>query len=76
MYSKWLVWAISWKSIKKSINVSSTMQVEFVACYYTNIEAVWLKKFVLRVHVIDSIFNPIKIHCGVSLVVFYSKNNR
>ncbi|KAL7147870.1 hypothetical protein ABFS83_06G138200 [Erythranthe nasuta] len=39
--------AISWNSEKQSIIASSTMEVEFVACFETLSHALWLQNFIL-----------------------------
>ena len=38
--------AISWKSVKQSIEASSTMAVEFVACYEASNHGIWLRNFI------------------------------
>ena len=38
--------AISWKSSKQSVTASSTMHAEFVACYESTGQSVWLKNFI------------------------------
>jgi hypothetical protein len=47
--------AISWKSSKQTITTSSMIYVEFVACYEATGQAEWLKKFIPRLRVVDSI---------------------
>ena len=47
--------AISWKSGKQSITASSTMKVEFVACFEASSHALWLRNFVSGLGVVDSI---------------------
>jgi hypothetical protein len=48
-------WAISWSSSKQNVMTSFTMYEEFVACYETTEQAMWLKKFVSGLRVVDSI---------------------
>lgn len=38
--------AISWKSVKQTLTVSSTMQAKFITCYEVTIQNVWLKSFI------------------------------
>ncbi|XP_039117868.1 secreted RxLR effector protein 161-like [Dioscorea cayenensis subsp. rotundata] len=38
--------AISWRSPKQSLVASSTMEVEFIACYEASSNAIWLRNFV------------------------------
>ena len=47
--------AISWKSVKQTLPASSTMQVEFVACYGAATQAIWVKNFIFGLLVVDSI---------------------
>ena len=41
---------------------SSTMQTEFVACYHATGQAVWLKNFILKLRVVDSIIKQLVIY--------------
>ena len=52
------------------------MQAEFVACYGAATQTIWLKNFISRLLVVDSISRPIKILCDNNAVVFFSKNNK
>jgi hypothetical protein len=68
--------AISWKSSKQSVITSSTMYAEFVACYEATGQAMWLKKFVPGLRVVDSIERPLKLYCDNEPAIFYSHNNK
>jgi len=68
--------AISWKSSKQTITASSTMYAEFIACYEATGQAMWLKKFVPGLRVVDSIEKPLKLYCDNEPAVFYSHNNK
>jgi hypothetical protein len=68
--------AISWKSSKQTIIVSSIMQTEFLSCYMAVGQAVWLKKFVPRLRVVDSILRPLTIYCDNKSAVFFLSNNK
>ena len=52
------------------------MEVEYVACYEATCHAIWLRKFVSGLHVIDSIIRPLRIYCDNSVAVRFSKNNK
>ena len=52
------------------------MEAEYVACYEATCHAIWLRNFVSRLHVIDSIMRPLRIYCDNSVVVQFSKNNK
>lgn len=68
--------AISWKSVKQTLVTSSTMQAEFKACYGATVQAIWLRDFISRLTVVDSISRSITIYCDNSVTVFFSKNNK
>ncbi|WVZ07573.1 hypothetical protein V8G54_020919 [Vigna mungo] len=54
--------AISWKSAKQSVIATSTMEAEFMACFEATVHALWLRNFVSRLGIIDSIARPIMIY--------------
>ena len=68
--------AISWKSSKQTVTASSTMYVEFVACYEAIGQILWFKKFVPGLRVVDSIEKPLKLYCDNEPAVLYSHNNK
>jgi hypothetical protein len=68
--------AISWKSSKQTVTTSSTMYAEFVACYEATGQAMWLKKFVPSLRVVDSIERPLKLYCDNEPTIFYAHNNK
>ena len=68
--------AISWKSSKQSTVASSTMYAEFIACFEATGQAIWLKKFVPDLKVVDCIHKPLKMYCDNQPAVFYAHNNK
>jgi hypothetical protein len=52
------------------------MYAEFVACYEAVGQAMWLKKFVLGLRVIDSIERSLKLYCDNEPTVLYAHNNK
>jgi hypothetical protein len=68
--------AISWSSSKQTVMTSSMMYVEFIACYEAVGQAMWLKKFVHNLRVIDSIERPLKLYCDNEPAVLYAHNNK
>jgi hypothetical protein len=68
--------AISWSSSKQTVMTSFTMYAEFVACYETVGQAMWLKKFVPGLRVIDNIERPLKLYCDNEPAVLYIHNNK
>jgi len=68
--------AISWKSAKQSLIATSTMEAEFVGCFVATVHALWLRNFVSRLGIVDSIARPLRIYYDNSAVVFFSKNDK
>jgi hypothetical protein len=68
--------AVYWKSCKRTARASSTMHVEFVATYEATRQAIWMKKFVHVLRVVDSIERPLIIYCDNEPTVFFSHNNK
>jgi hypothetical protein len=68
--------AISWSSSKQSVITSSTMYAKFVTCYEVVGQAIWLKKFVSGVRVVDSIERPLNLYCDNESAVLYAHNNK
>jgi len=52
------------------------MQAEFVACYEATGQATWLKNFIPRLRVVDSISGPLTLYCDNQPAVLYSSNNK
>ncbi|GJY96358.1 retrovirus-related pol polyprotein from transposon TNT 1-94 [Tanacetum coccineum] len=67
---------ISWRSVKQSLIASSTMEVEFIACYEATSQALWLRNFISDLRIVDTICIPLKIFCDNSAAIFFSKNNK
>ena len=53
-----------------------TMEAEFVSCFEASSHGVWLKSFISRLRIVDSISRPLKLYCDNSAVVFMAKNNK
>jgi hypothetical protein len=60
----------------QTVMTSSTMYAEFVACYEAVQQAMWLKKFVSDLRVVDSIERPLKLYCDNEPTVLYAHNNK
>ncbi|RDX90726.1 hypothetical protein CR513_27378, partial [Mucuna pruriens] len=54
--------AISWKSAKQFVIVTSTMEAKFVTCFEATIQALWLQNFTSQFGIIDGI-PPLRIYC-------------
>nr|XP_027096072.1 uncharacterized protein LOC113715966 [Coffea arabica] len=68
--------AISWKSAKQFLIASSIMATEFITCYETSNQGIWLRNFVTGLRVMDSIETPLKLFCDNKSAILYSNNNR
>jgi hypothetical protein len=49
---------------------------EFVACHEAVGQAVWLKRFIPELRVVDSISKPLKMYYDNKAAVFYASNNK
>lgn len=67
---------ISWKSHKQTLTASSTVEAEFIACYEATCHTVWLKNFISRLQLVDSISKPLQIYCDNDVAVRFSNNNK
>ncbi|KAL6322011.1 hypothetical protein AAG906_003152 [Vitis piasezkii] len=67
---------VSWKSVKQSLIATSTMEVEFIACYEASNQAIWLRNFITGLCIIDGIERPLRINRDNKAKELYSKNNR
>ena len=65
---------ISWKSVKQSCIVDSTMEAEYVVACEAAKEVVWLKKFLFDLGVMRMEKVPITLFCDNSGAVAQSKD--
>ena len=49
--------AISWKSVKQTLTTSSTMEVEYVACYEATCHAIRSQNFITALRLFTSFLN-------------------
>jgi len=68
--------AISWRSVKKTLTATSTMEAKFVSCFEATSHGVWLKSFISGLEIVDSISRSLRIFYDNSIVVFMAKNNK
>ncbi|GFY91148.1 hypothetical protein Acr_07g0013440 [Actinidia rufa] len=68
--------AISWRSVKQSCIVDSTMEAEYIAACEIAKEVVWLKTFLLELGVVPLAKGPIIFHCDNSASIAQSKDPR
>jgi hypothetical protein len=55
---------------------SSIIYAEFVACYDATGHAMWLKKFVSDLRVVDNIERLLKLYCDNEPALLYAHNNK
>ena len=67
---------VSWRSAKQTLIATSTMETEFVSFFEATSHGVWMKSFISRLRIVDSISRPLKVFCDNSVVVFLGKNNK
>ena len=68
--------AVSWRSVKQTLTATSTMEAKFVSCFEASSHGVWLKSFISRLRIVDSISRSLKLYCDNSAAVFMAKNNK
>ena len=68
--------AISWKSGKQSVIATSTMEVEFIACFEATVQSLCLRNFINGLSIIGTIAKQMRIYCDNVAAVFFSKNDR
>ena len=52
------------------------MEAEYIACYEATHQAIWLRKLISGMHLVDSISRPLTIYCDSSSAVSFSQNHR
>ncbi|KAL2237853.1 UNVERIFIED_CONTAM: Retrovirus-related Pol polyprotein from transposon TNT 1-94 [Sesamum indicum] len=67
---------VLWKSGKQSVIATSTMEAEFVACFEATVHGLWLRNFISRLGIVNSIAKPLRIYCDNFAAVFFSKNDK
>ena len=68
--------AVSWRSAKQTLIVTSTMKAEFVYCFEASSHGVCLKSLISRLRIVDSISKSLKLYCDNSATVFMAKTNK
>ena len=53
--------AVSWRSSKQDTVADSTIEVEYIAASDATKEAIWIKKFIVKLGVVPSITNPVDL---------------
>jgi hypothetical protein len=67
---------VSWRSAKKTLISTSTMEAKFVSCFEATWHGVCLKNLIYGLRIMDSISKPLRMYCDNSTIVFMAKNNK
>ena len=68
--------AVTWRSAKQTLIATFTMEAEFVSCFEATSHGVWMKSFISRLRIVNSISRPLKVFFDNSVAAFLAKNNR
>jgi len=68
--------AVSWKSIKQTLVVSSTIEVEFVACYEASNQTIYLRNFVSGLQSVDLVKRSLQLYCDNRVAKLYYKSDK
>ncbi|GJU40292.1 hypothetical protein Tco_1193249 [Tanacetum coccineum] len=63
--------AVDWKSSKQSTTAMSATEAEYIAASEAGMEAVWIRKFILRLGIVPTINEPIKMFCDNSATLHF-----
>ena len=55
---------ISWRSVKQTLTITSTMEAEFVFCFEATSHGVWLKSFISGLKIVDTISRHLRMFCA------------
>jgi hypothetical protein len=61
---------ISWKSVKQTLIVTSTIKVAFVFSFKATAHSVWLKSFIFEIRIMNSISRPLRIYYECHNLIF------
>jgi hypothetical protein len=67
---------ISWSSSKQTVMTSFMMYAEFVVYHEAVGQAMWLKKFVFDLRVVDNIKVSLKLYCNNEPTILFAHNNK
>ncbi|GKF39001.1 hypothetical protein Tco_0119062, partial [Tanacetum coccineum] len=63
---------VDWKSSKQSTTAMSAAESEYIAASEAVMEAVWIRKFILRLGIVPTINEPLNMYCDHSAAVHYA----
>ncbi|GKD15886.1 hypothetical protein Tco_1205044 [Tanacetum coccineum] len=64
--------AVDWKSSKQSTTSMSATEAEYIAALEAAMEAVWIRKFILRLGIVPTINEPIIMFCDNSAALHFA----
>ena len=64
---------ISWRSVKQSCIVDSTMEAEYVTALEAAKEVVWLRKFFMKLEVVPLVERPLALYCDSTAAIAQMK---
>ena len=67
---------MSWKSSKQETVADSTTEAEYIRASEAAKEAVWIRKFVLKLGVVPSASSPVDLYCDNSGAIAQAKEPR
>ena len=68
--------AVSWKSSKQETFSDSTTEAEYIAAAEAAKEAVWIRKFLIRLAVVPLVAEPVPLYCDNNGVIAQAKKPR
>nr|GEV34531.1 hypothetical protein [Tanacetum cinerariifolium] len=68
--------AVDWKSTKQSIFTTSSTEVEYIVASNASKEAVWVRKFIVRLGVVPTIKEPKKMYCDNTRAITIANESR
>lgn len=67
---------VSWKNEKEKFMSSFTIQAEFIACFLTVTQVIWLGNFTKKLTLFDFVDMSIQLYCNNNSVVSFIYNNK
>ncbi|GJY61946.1 retrotransposon protein, putative, ty1-copia subclass [Tanacetum coccineum] len=66
---------VDWKSTKKSIFATSSINAEYIVAFDASKETVWIRKFIYGLGVVPTIEEPINMYCDNTGVIAIAKDH-
>ncbi|GJZ14943.1 retrotransposon protein, putative, ty1-copia subclass [Tanacetum coccineum] len=66
---------VDWKSTKKSIFATSSINAEYIVAFDASKEAVWIRKFISGLGVVPTIEEPINMYCDNTEAITIAKDH-